>query len=138
MSYRNYACYADTVSAEFIKKMCSKEFQSLVDILDKYNVSLISFAEAVERDDFIGELTCSDDIEDEQVQEILTLWESLVARFKIVTGGLELSLICHDSDAEGEDLEDGYSWVVYDVYQLTPAGKKFKDEITRKTWVVGG
>lgn len=55
MSYRNYACSADTVSTEFVKKMCPKEFKDLTDILDEYDISLDVFAKAVEFDDFIGE-----------------------------------------------------------------------------------
>ena len=138
MSYRNYACYSDTVLAEFVKKMCPKEFEDLMNIIDKYDVSLISLSQAVEMDDFDGELSCSCDLEDGQAEEILSVWEALVIKFKEATGGLDLSLIYHDSDAEGDDLEDGYSWAVYDVYQYTPAGEKYKKDITRKTWVVGG
>jgi hypothetical protein len=66
-------------------------------------------------------------------------WAALQAKFTEATGGLELGLGFHGED-EGDRYDEivGVFWTVGGMYQLTPAGERFKGVVERKFFVTFG
>jgi len=130
MSTATYACYADTVSIDFVKKHCPNEFKEFIQSLEKIDLCLDDFASG-----FIGGYPGG--IDEEKMEKIKAdEWEKLVTAFDRETG-LELGLIYHIKEDRGDEI-DGPEFTVEGVYVLTPEGKKHIDSIQRKTWTVWG
>lgn len=122
------ANYVDAVEDKFVEKTCPKEWQALIDAISKSEEfgNLEEFAQVISYDD-VGE------------DEARLAYNSLVTAFNNETK-LDLSLGFHDANDEGDRYDDvnGYFWRVDGVYQLTPAGLKYRKEIDRKLFVTFG
>jgi len=138
MGQGTYAQWADVVEEDFLKEVCSKEYDTLLNSLKEAKSDIDEFASYF--DEFYG---YEDDIpqnEDSKVMEvwgrIKTAYTELQKKFKEVTG-LELRIRYHSKEDRGDDVDGGF-WEVGKVYDYTPAGQKYKDRIERKTWTVWG
>ena len=120
--------YADVVEDRFIEKICPKEWKKFIDAISKNEEfeNMEEFAQVISYDD-VGE------------DEATLAYNSLVTAFNNETK-LDLSLGYHDCDENGDRYDDinGCFWRVDGVYQLTPAGMKYKNEIDRKFFVTFG
>jgi len=128
------AGYADVISQNKIKQVCPVEFKAFFRELKKSEVSLDSFAQLIAQN---REL----DSEDRESQgKLVDLWTTLQTAFYKKSEGLDLELGFHDSDNEGDRYDDinGPFFSVGGMYQLTPAGKKFKRSVTRQFFVTFG
>lgn len=133
MGMGNYASYADTVEAEFVKEMCPIEFDDFLVALDENDISREDFAQALESDNLRNISSCTEG----QAQNVEKAWVKLYDAFKEATGGLELGMGFHEANDRGDEV-DGYFFTVDGVYVLSPAGKKYNDKIIRKSWTVFG
>lgn len=142
MSMSNYASYADCVEDEFVKEQCPQEHKALLDILDKYEVDFDKFAyEVANGGDVRIELAMTVEIDqsdepEKAANEIMDVYDKLLTVFNDKTD-LDLYMSYHEAQDRGDEIS-GWSWSVEGVYQLSPAGKKYKDKITRKHWTVFG
>lgn len=130
----NYAMYADTVSNKFVEQQCPMEIQKLKNILLDIDYSMEIFAFAAYSNDLEENLPL--DIKDEDVIQLIDAYNNLCQAFQIKTG-LSLCLGYHDAENRGDEV-DGAFWIVDFVYELTEAGKKYQNEIKRKTWTLFG
>jgi hypothetical protein len=124
------ANYADVVSEDWVKEVAPKEFDNFKNALEKVEVDIEVFA----RDNQYGG---SDEVD--WGDEVDQTYDALVTKFKESTG-LDLEIYYHDSENEGDRYDDvnGVFWMVSGVYQLTEAGEKHKDRITRAFYVTFG
>lgn len=125
------AAYADTVTEEFIGEIAPVELATLKSALEKEGNSMEDFAQDNQFGGDLGYVDFGD--------EVHQAYDELLVKFKEVTG-LQLDVSHHDSESEGDryDDVDGVFWTVGGVYQLTPAGKKYEDKITRSHYVIFG
>lgn len=130
MSMGSMANFAETVEQDFVKKTCPKEFNALI--------------EAVDKDEDISIEALAIDIEDSPAEfnkEIRKAYKALKSAFKKKIG-IDIRIAFHDSDDNGDIYDDinGVFWVLdfSSVYQMTPAAKKIKDKIKRAFYVVWG
>lgn len=128
MGMGHAAAYADTVEESFIAEVAPMELGVLMDALEKEEHTLEDFAQDAQYDGALG----TNDFGDEVIQA----YDNLLNKFKEVTG-LQLDLSYHDRDSEGDryDDVDGAFWTVGGVYELSEAGKKYQDKITRAHYV---
>lgn len=128
------ANYADIVSQEFVEETAPMEFANFLQALENVEANLDSFAQDTQNDGMFGE-----DEETDYGDEVDQAFDALVNKFQEVTG-LSLTLNYHNRDDEGDryDDVDGIYWEVGGVYELSEAGKRYQDEITRCTFVVFG
>jgi hypothetical protein len=135
MGMGSYGAYAETVTRDFVKAQCPKEYQEFMDILEKHGVEFDTFCNFLHhgQDDYILEEL---NLEDGAVTEIMDKYILLTGQF-LTNTDLELEVSYHDAEDRGDEL-DGGSFSVDGVYQLTPAGEKFKDDIRRKWWTTFG
>jgi hypothetical protein len=123
------ANYADVMEDKEVKTLCKITYDKLM--------------EAIEADEETGDLEdLARDIAWGNIDEdsdVYLAYRSLQLAFENATG-LEVYLEWHDHDDCGDRYDDvnGYFWSVDGVYQLTPAGEKFKDKIARKFYVTFG
>jgi hypothetical protein len=135
MGMGNYACYADTVSEDFVKEICPEELKNLQLVLGKNDFDMDRLGRAAMHGDLEGELGL--EIESEvAINAILNVYDALCQAFRKETG-LGLELMYHDKDDRGDEV-DGYFWGLEGVYIYSPAGEKHKDKIQRKTWTEFG
>lgn len=125
-------CQVLTIEEDFIKEQCPTEFQEFMDSFEDDNAqfdSVDDFAIAIED----GGL----DPEEKPGQPELK-YIALCKAFKKKTD-LEINLFYHDSE-NGDRYDDFYgrAWQVDGVYQLTPAGEKYKDKIKNQSFVTFG
>ena len=120
-------CYGDIISDENLEKLCPETFKAFMESLNENPEDAPHPASSLMFND--GE--CG---------EIITgTYEALQKDFKTKTG-LELNIGYHDADNDGDrydEVGDVY-WTVDGMWQYTPAGKKMKDIVERKTWVQFG
>ena len=125
MGMGNYADGADTVSIDFVKEICPEEMENFQAALDETDVSFDDFCSAEQ----IGDRFMLEESIEKKIDE---LWTSLKKKFDKETG-LNLKVVYHCADDRGDEL-DGGSFAVGGVYQLTHAGEKYINRITKKTW----
>jgi len=126
MGMGNYPNYADTISIDFVKEICNQEYLALDDALGDADLLF---------DDFCYYKHIEQELEtdtEKQRENIDKAWDRLKAAFDKETG-LELHIVFANAEDRGDEL-DGGSFAVEGVYQLSPAGKKYKDKIERKAW----
>jgi hypothetical protein len=125
----NYACYADTVKEEFVKKMCPKEYKAFMRCLDD--------SDTLDLGEFAREYLYTSD--DKDMNRVCKLFGKLCIAFEKATqpsaglNGLSLSLVYKEAEDRGDEL-NGVGWEVGGVYMYSPAGSKFQNEITRLSW----
>ena len=123
------ANYADVVSEDWVKEVAPVEFENFKNALEKADVGIEVFA----RDNQYGG---SDEVD--WGDEVDQTYDALATKFDEVTG-LELEIYYHDpDDGSRYDGVSGVFWMVGGVYQLTEAGEKHKDRITRAFYVTFG
>ena len=123
------AAIADTIEQDFVKEVCSKEFDALLEALDKNpDITLEDFARSIVEEE-----------ENDSTKGIHRAYKDLIAEFEKKTG-LFLFIGYHDSENDGDryDEVDGVYWNVENVYQYTPSGEKYKEKITRHFFVQFG
>ena len=145
MGMGNYACDADVVGTRFIREMCPKKWASLMNILIENHINLDVLGAAAQYiDDMVYDLaqqiewnTDNDYSKCEEIAErIVKAYEELCKSFQKATG-LSLYLNYHSAEDRGDEV-DGYFWSVGGVYIYSPAGEKYKKEITHKSWTIYG
>lgn len=136
------ANYAQTVSDEFVKEICPEEHKAFFELIEKYKLPVEHIARNWNFVDFNDlceyfDENLSDGEVNEAVEKLNTASADLESVFKERTGGLLLGMDEHDSSEEGDryDDVDGWFWTVDGVYQRTPAGEKFKDQISEVGFV---
>ena len=157
MGMGEFACYAQVIEWNKIKELCPGAASAFVCSLPSGQTEVPQeFAKGVEHGDWedLSELfeECSlqddpMDIEQEAESmrdECIAKWKELCVAFTEATTveGEGLTLWCghHNHDAEGSRYDDidGVYFAVEGMYQLTPAGERFKDSIQEKRWTVFG
>lgn len=133
------ANYADTVDEKFVKantptKVFNAFKKQLAKLEDEEVFDVRAIADAT-RDG----ATDLEQFEDVEVIKFVILFNKLCAEFKKNTG-LDLYYDFHDADSEGDKYDDinGWFWGVNGMYQLTKAGKKNKNNVTRSFFVTFG
>jgi len=118
----------NTISEENIKKFCQEKYDNLISFIHEVELDLEEFARNARN----GDLESYDD-------KIKNAYKELQKDFQDKTG-LEIYIGYHNSEEEGDkyDEVDGIFWEVIGVYKYTPAGKKMKDYIEEKSYVVFG
>jgi hypothetical protein len=121
------ANYADVVEQDFIKNMCPQEYEAFIQALKNKDIDLGELAQ-----------TWRDYSSKEEKQDHFKAYQTLCDTFKQKTG-LELYLDYHSED-DGDRYDDinGVMWCVDGVYQHTKAGRKYQEQIERKSWVSFG
>jgi len=119
MSMDNYACCADVIEESFVKEICPDEFNNFQEYLENNGSDIEEFASVEDKD-----------------EKASKLWKILQSKFQERTG-LELLVGFAEAEDRGDEV-DGLYWHVEGVYGYTPAGKKYKNKIERKTWTVCG
>ncbi|KKN55669.1 hypothetical protein LCGC14_0579710 [marine sediment metagenome] len=137
MSYANYPCYADVIEESFIEEQCLDLLANLKVVMDKVDVSFDTFAQCF--DESWGNDPDSLGIDDEEHERLTEAYEKLQKDFEAKTGLTLLTIytVAEDEADRGCDVTGG-CWCVGNVYELTAAGKKYKDKIEKATWTVGG
>ncbi|MCD6436362.1 MAG: hypothetical protein J7L15_08280 [Clostridiales bacterium] len=135
MGMGNYACRAETVEEDFVKEICPKELQVLIDVLEKVGQTLLDLGAACTYGDIEEELF-SNGLEDDEIKSICDAYDNLCTTFDETTG-LELCISYHNKKDRGDEV-DGYFWQVDGVFIYSLAGEEHKDKITTKSWVVWG
>ena len=135
MGMGNYACHKDVVKPEFVKNLCTKEYQDFIDVLAEIKCDITKFADDYTYSEIPG-------ISKENAEKACEVFGKLCDAFEKATrvngnDGLYLNLIFHEAQDRGDEL-NGVGWAVENVYQLTPSGVKFIEEIDRVTWTYFG
>ena len=134
------ANYADVMEWSEIKKIVPKEARALERELKRASVSLDTFCQVVDREDW-GYAEIESD--EKTIEQITLAWDALAKAFTeatMVERGLELVPRFHDADNQGDRYDDvsGGFFHVEGVYRLTPAATKFAGKIERKFYVTLG
>ena len=139
MSMGYSAGMADVITEAAIKKICPKEFNAFKSLLAKYKVDFENLAKAM--DNYSDEIFIGVELSPEDEEKVKTSFDRafkfLRAAFKKQSGGLELNLAFQDSNESGDRYDEinGAYWWVDGMYQLTPAGKKYRRSVERKFFV---
>jgi len=129
MGMGNYPDYADTVAGDFVKEICPEEYHNFHQKLGELDIPFDDFCDYIFSE---NELT----LEENEQEALDQCYDALSDAFNDKTG-LELYVVYHNAEDRGDEL-DGGSWAVTGVYQLTPAGEKYKNKIYRKCWTYYG
>jgi len=138
MGMETSACHADIVDESFVKEISPKAFKRLKELVDNadyegFSIELLSIQTNYEGD-IENELAM--DLGDEDACLISNAYQFLCMDFQNKSG-LSLDLKYHAKEDRGDEV-DGYFWAVGGVYELSAAGKKYKNKIERKFWTVWG
>lgn len=128
MGMGTYAQMADVVHVEFVKEVCPQEYAALNEALERLDIIWDQLADS----EWSG-LELETDEEEDTIGPLLT---KLKESFRERTGFC-LYLVYHNAKDRGDEI-DGCTWAVDGVYQLTTAGKKYKDKIQRCSWTIFG
>jgi hypothetical protein len=125
------ASFAETVTNEFVTKTCPEEMAGLLKVLaeNEYDIDRLAMTSTF-GGDIQGELEM--DLDEDVALLILNTYDTLAMAFLGVTG-LDLSIRHNEKDDRGDEV-DGMFWEVDGVYELSVAGKMYKENITRKFW----
>lgn len=123
------AAFCESIEEESIKKFCPKEYDYFIDLIDEREIDLEEFA----KNAAVNELG-------DYAKDIVKAYTDLQKAF---TKETDLGLYIDFQDPDSGDRYDeisGIYWAVNfdDMYQLTPAGKKIGNLVTRKFYVVFG
>ena len=128
------SCQVLTVEEYFIEEQCPEEFQELIDSFDG-NEGNAQFDSVDDFAKFVGngEIDPTKEPEGPYLKYI-----ALQKTFEKKTD-LEIGIFYHDQD-DGDRYDDfsGRAWQVDGVYQYTPAGKKYREHITKQSYVTFG
>ena len=109
--------------------MCPEECEKLFNFLKSIEISFNEFcSEAAFEFEF--------NLIEEEQNKLKKMYRDLVSAFNRKTG-LALYVVYANAEDRGDEL-DGGSFAVENVYQYTPAGKKYKDKIIKKCWNIFG
>ena len=133
MGQGTYACFAETVEYKFVEEQCPEAFGTLKAVLEEIGLDSTHFA--MWYDENLG-VDRSTSLEEEEDEKITKVYECLQMDFKNKTG-LTLEVRHHEREDKGDEV-NGAFWEVGGVYQLTEAGKKYEDKITRAFWTTWG
>jgi len=124
------ANFVDVLEDNLIKKICPKEYKEFMSEKLKHDISPAEFEDLS---------LCNKVKKSDPLYNLCQAYINLCDSFKKKTG-LRIELCYHDSDSMGDryDEVNGEFWAVDGVYQLTPAGRKYKKYIQRKTFVIFG
>jgi len=129
MSQHTWPAYGDIVEEDFIKEIVPELWKKLTEFLDTLDSNLddlAMFLSDVDNGNF-----CAQDGDD-----IKESWEEIKKEFEKKTG-LELEIFSYTPEGgptRADEIPEGCNFSVYGVYELSPAGKKYKNKIERKTW----
>ena|SRR3990167_4860505 len=135
MSEGYMACYADVVTDDFVKEICPRKFNLFQEMKHKLELENVLSGE---ENSFREYLQSNEDPEPgTAAADAVGAYIALKTAFQKKTG-LSLTLSWHDSDNDGQkyDEVDGEFWSVENVYDYTPAGKKYRNKIIRKTYAI--
>lgn len=133
MSFGLWGDYADTVSDEFVKEQCPETHKALMDVVEHADLDMDTVAQGLDKNSGYDAL---DGADEESEAEIRVALNDLIKAFG---GKTRLLLEIRFVESEGKHDEiNGFFWGVEKVYEYTPAGRKLKDKIVRKGWVVSG
>ena len=128
------SCQVLTIEENFIKEQCPIEFQEFVNSFDTVEGnaqfdSVDDFAKSIGN----GDLDPKDKPGNSELKYI-----ALQKAFEEKTD-LKIALLYHDPE-NGDRYDDfsGKGWQVDGVYQLTPAGEKYRDKIKKQSFVSFG
>ena len=135
MSSGHGANFAEVIKEDFVKEICPGELHIFLRELE--NNESIDLGEFTQ--DVVPELVISRAGNDKDTLPYIVAYVELCLTFEQLTG-LSLKLAFHDQESEGDcyDEVDGVYWRVGNVYQLTPAGEKYKNKIERAFYVTAG
>jgi|SRR3990167_8861595 len=129
------AFWADVVQVEFIEKVCPEEYKLFMDTRKRFSLE----TDLCKRKPTSPKLTLEHlaFLAVTSNEEIKKTYYYLLDAFKKRTD-LVLFIDWHDSKEFGSSLDgvDGEFWYVNGAYMLSPAGERYKNEITRETYVV--
>jgi len=136
MGHGTSACYADVIDVKQVKKLVPVAYKNFIKVLKKQKVDLEDFARQYQEDDFQNDIC-------------LKGWQILCEAFanatltKCVYGNsttLTLRIGFHDIDECGDKYDEvnGVFFFVDGMYQLTGAGMKFDNVVTRKFYTQWG
>ncbi len=121
---------ADVITSIDLKEICPKEYNAFMDALKTLNVSFDEYAQS----------KLYGDIDSPAYENVNIKFVNLARKFKKVTDGLELDIEYHNSEDNGDcydEVSNGF-FAVYNMYQLTKAGKKIGNKVERKYYVTWG
>jgi len=124
-------CHGTVISDDDLKKLCPVEYKRLEELLDKVDSSIDGLARDFAMEDGIN-------------QDVGHAYADLCVAFekatKIENGHLTLDLGYYDSENGDryDELEENHYWDVGGVWQRTPAGEKFSNIVTEKSWTQFG
>lgn len=125
------SCQVLTIDEIFIKEQCPEEFQEFVNSFDACSKfeDMDDFARSIGN----GDLDPKDNPEEPELKYL-----ALCKAFEKKTD-LKINLFYHDPD-DGDRYDDftGRVWQVDGVYQYAPAGEKYKEHITKQSFVSFG
>ena len=127
------ANYADAVEEDFVRTICPEELAAFLALLEEGDIYM------GECRDYLQDLGDTDDVDAEYKEKAEAVYKRLLTAFRAATG-LELSYEYHDSESNGDKYDDikGAFFRVEGVYELTPAGRKFHQHISRQFFVTVG
>ena len=131
------AYWADVVQVEFIERIRPEEYKRFDEVRKRVdleaNLSKPSDTRFPLTPEHLSFLAVTSH------KEIKKAYHSLRDAFKEHTN-MSLFIDWHDSEEYGssQDGVGGEFWYVDGAYTLSPAGERYKDEITRETYIVQG
>jgi hypothetical protein len=134
------AGYADVISGLALSKLCPKEYKAFKDLLKKTKVEENTLVEFLTEDQDLNLLPniTNNEKASELQEKIIDAWTNLQSAFHKKTKGLTLNIGYQDPEGSGYDEVKGLYYSVGEMYQLTPAGKKFEKTVQRKFFVTFG
>lgn len=128
----HYAMSADTVNETFVRRLCPDEYRAFYDYLTEISCGWAKFVRRWMEVVVDGE-------EKPQADKANELFDALCDAFSQKTAvsgeGLVLGLVFNAQEDRGDELV-GVGWTVENVWDFTPAGRKFQNEILRLTWTM--
>jgi hypothetical protein len=133
------AACADVFPTDEVRELCPDEYAALV-VAARIAVDGEDEGDDSEADAFYLQRAAGDlqyEGGERNVSEgVGEAWRVLCAKFEAATG-LELSIGFHDSENDGStyDEVEGLYFAVDGMYQLSPAGERWKDVVERRHFV---
>lgn len=130
------AAHATVISWDNLLKLFAEQMQSLEAKLAKCEFSLGELAIILE------DYSVGTSFDDEALNELVFAWRGFVDDFRRITNtngtALEISLCHYDREAGDryDEIEFDYYFAIEGVYQLTPAGERFRSVLEEKSWTV--
>lgn len=129
MSHGAVPNYADVLNTELLDKICPEEYKKFKDLLSELEISESEFCYIIYDTDDNGAVIYGNTPEEITHQAL----NELKSTFYNITG-LILDINYHDSDNLYDDV-NGLFFTVDKVWELTKAGEKYHNYITKQGWV---